>query len=148
MSFTSDGLIEHVSKDVPKVDAPWIHIQKKEYHRLCVAFNLVRRTLSEDEQKEHRRESYRKYRQRIAHIRELMGKPLVVMVPGRSAPRDAVNRVVELLGQINPGTGALYTGVEIALLTQLSASSVSRIRNGQRHGDARTARGGSDSTLS
>lgn len=133
--FDEQGNIDTKQLDVPDVHAPWVQIQRKEYLRLCRAYGLQRRrhpTLTSDEQKEHRKQSYQQYRQRIQERRRQLGKPLASIAPGHSAVDSVINYVIQLLGKINPATGNPYTGIEIAIESGLSASSISRIKNGQR----------------
>ena len=134
LHFNTYGDIDTIQLDVPNMSVPWIQIQQKEYTRLCRMYALrqQRHFLSEEERKQHRSRSYERYRNRVHALRIELGKPLITP-SGHGAPSDVIDRVVHLLRQINPKTGIPYTGIEIAIETQLSASSISRIRHGQRH---------------
>ena len=137
VEFTPKGKLRRITTEVPRrTKAPWIKIQKKEYTRLCDEHGLKRTVgrpvLSEDERQIHKRQSGEKYRRKIARLREEAGLPLTPIPLGQKAPDSDVERVIELLGQINPATGKPYSGRDIAIEVRRSASFVSRVKNGQR----------------
>lgn len=137
IEFTQAGRVKKITTEVPRrTRAPWLKIQKKEYLRLCEAYDLKRTVgrpvLSDDERREHKRQSGEKYRKKIARLREELDLPLTPVERGQRAPDNDVARVMELLGTTNPDTGKAYTGVEIGLIARRSQSFVSRVKNGQR----------------
>lgn len=137
VEFTPKGKLRRITTEVPRrTKAPWIEIQKKEYTRLCHEHNLKRTVgrpvLSETERQAHKRQSGEKYRKSIAALRDELGLPLTPIPLGQRAPDEDVERVVALLTEVNPATGKVYSGREIAILVRRSASFVSRVKNGQR----------------
>lgn len=137
IEFTARGRVRKVTANVPKrTRAPWIRIQKKEYDRLADEYGLKRSigrpVLSEKERKQHRKRSGEQYRNRIKQLREEIGRPMVTIPLGRSAPDHDVERVLELIHTSNPATQRPYSGIEIALMVGRSPSFVSRVKNAKR----------------
>ena len=137
IQYGPDGSVLSTSDTAPNDDkCPWINVQARELkrlrHLLGATKSVGRPALSAEERRQRLHESSRRYSESIEKKREELGVPLERVRLGSAAPAEAVERVLELKGAINPETGKVYRNVEIALLIGRSPSFVSRIANGKR----------------
>lgn len=138
IDFAATGRVKRISATVPlDCQAPWLAVQRKEWNRLCEVYDLrpdpvERVLLTPEEREKHKRQAEAKYRNHIELKRQNLGLPLRPVPQGQRAPDEDVARVLQLLGTVDPDTGKVLSGVKIAIMTQRSASFVSRVKNGTR----------------